>query len=509
MATIRNIVEGKGLSLIPQLHLQQIDLFLWRKGIELYPVEDKENMRQRFLQKLWKENKTSLYLTDIWEKGAVSGSILLYVRPNGKSYQLGYYQAGEFKPYYNADGELETVIILTDYQVESDKSGETTRYSKIRITAQSIEKWDSDRNISDSSVPDSLTPNPYGFIPCVVIDNKPCGLGKRGKNEFAGLEGQIESHDWQIDQVHGNLEFFGGPIFYSSRSKQEMTEAGMIEERHSVAAAGGYGSTRSHERIKARRIFDGLEEGEQIGFASPEPINAENLEFINDFARKIRTALGSVDESEAQATSQGTSFELKTILGRAIQTASRRAESYLTFGLATAYSLMIQMAEHDGVLERISDNSSVNWRHLGDVFQESPQDLLTKSIVCRNLLRMGVNVEECLRFLFPEKRDNELNDLLKDGFAYEFLNGVANVSKTLLSAKDPETGEYAIAIDDFIKGVLNDRPGVTELANADDIGTNSSDRKPHSLVSQDDRVPDAKTGGKTARRRTTTKLRTI
>lgn len=458
MAKLADIIQGKGLSLIPQLHLQQVDLFLWRKGIELYPAFDSDNTRAAFLQKLWKENKTSLYLTDIWEKGAISGSILLYVRPNGKSYRLNYYQKEEFKPYFNADGDLETVVINTTYQVESDRGGETTRYSKIRITTNSIEKWDSDRNISDSSVPDSVTPNPYETIPCVIIDNKPCGAGKRGKNEFAGLEGQIESHDWQVDQVHGNLEFFGGPIFYSSRSKQEMTEAGMIEERHSVAAAAGYGSTRSHERIKARRIFDNLEEGEQIGFASPEPINGENLEFINNFALKIRTALGSVDESEIRATKNGTSFEIRTILGRTIQTANRRAESYLTFGIAQAYSLMLQMAEHDGLLAKLGHDYDVHWRYLGDVFQESPSDLLTKSIVCRNLLRMGVNVKECLRFLFPDKRDGELETLLKEGFAYEFLNGIATVARTLATAKDPESGEYAIAIDTFIQEVLDGRP---------------------------------------------------
>jgi hypothetical protein len=435
-----------------------VDLFLWRKGIELYPAFDTDNIRATFLQKLWKENKTSLYLTDIWEKGAISGSILLYIRPNGKSYRLNYYQKEEFKPYFNADGDLETVIINTTYQVESDKGGEETRYSKIRITANSIEKWDSDRNIADSSVPDSVTPNPYEMIPCIVIDNKPCGMGKRGKSEFDKLEGQIESHDWQVDQVHGNLEFFGGPIFYSSRSKQEMTEAGMIEDRHSVAAAAGYGSTRSHERIKARRIFDNLEEGEQIGFASPEPINGETLEFINNFALKIRTALGSVDESEIRATKNGTSFEIRTVLGRTIQTANRRAESYLTYGIAQAYSLMLQMAEHDGLTAKIGNDYDVHWRYLGDVFQESPSDQLTKSIVCRNLLRMGVNVKECLRFLFPDKRDGELETLLKEGFAYEFLNGIATVARTLRSAKDPESGEYAIAIDTFIQEVLDGRP---------------------------------------------------
>ena len=452
MAKLRDIIIGKGLTLIPQLHLQQVDLFLWRKGIELYPEQDENNVRADLLRSLYTLNRTSLYLTDIWNKGAKGGSILLYVRPNGKNYRLNYYTASEFQPAYNADGDLDSVTIETTYSSPQD------RYIKIILTSERISKWDSDRPISDLSAPDTITPNPYGFIPAVIIDNKPCGVGKRGLDEFSALAGQIEAHDWLLDQVQGNIEFFGGPIFFSSRSRAEMTEAGMIEDRHSVAAAGGYGERRSQARIKARRIFDNLEPGEQIGFASPEPIDGKSYEYIQQFARSIRAALGSVDETEAASTSQGSTYELKTILGRVIQTAARRAESYLTFGIAQAYSLMLQMAEYDGVIPTIGHNHTVKWRYLGDVFQESPQDQLTKSIVCRNLLRLGVNVKECLRFLFPDKRDSELDDLLSEGFAYEFLNGIANVASTLTNAKDPVTGEYAIAIDEFIQEVIRGRP---------------------------------------------------
>lgn len=457
--------------------MQQIDLFLWRKGIELYPQADRDDIRLRFIERVWKHNRTSLYLTDIWEKGAISGSVLLYVRPNGKSYKVSYYPANEFVPYYNGDGDLETVVINTSHQGEDRK----TNYSRLRIKPGVIEKWSSEREIVNNSVPDSVTTNPYGLMPCVVIDNRPTGPGKRGRGEFSQFKGQIEDHDWKLSQVNGNLEFFGGPIFYSSRSQQEMTEAGMVEQR-SVAEAGGYGGSQHTERIKARRIFDNLEPGEQIGFATPEPITPENLNFINQTARQIRAALGSVDEGEASATSTGTSFELKTILGRAIQTASRRAESYLTFGIAEAYSLILQMAEHDQVLPVISPETTINWRHLGDVFQETPQDTLTKSIVGRNLLRLGVNVEECIRYLFPGKRDNEIEALLENGFAYEFLNGVANVSKTLLGAKDPQTGDYAIAIEEFIQETLDARP-ISKPEPKPASESISSSRSPNSLPS--------------------------
>jgi hypothetical protein len=49
----------------------------------------------------------------------------------------------------------------------------------------------------------------------------------------------------------------------------------------------------------------------------------------------------------------------------------------------------------------------VDFRWTGDVFADSPQELLQNSIVCRNLQELGVSSIEALQYLFPDKTPEE------------------------------------------------------------------------------------------------------
>ncbi|MGL4620871.1 MAG: hypothetical protein ACRCZS_17720, partial [Chroococcidiopsis sp.] len=411
----------------------------------------RDDIRQKFLHKQWKRNKTSLYLSDIWERGGKTGSVLLYVRPDGNGqYCFSYYEASEFEPMYDGDGTLTSVVINTTYG--------DNRYYRLRLSATQIEKWDSNKPI-ETAVPDVVLPNPYGYVPCVVIDNRPTGPGRRGKTEFCDALNQIEAHDWELEQIHNNLEFYGEGIFYSSRDRTEMIEAGLVQTI-GVAENQGYRSPvgRQRDRVKARRVVDNIEQGEvPPTFVTPPTIPTETMTFMKRFAEEIRTALGGVAETTNALERLVDAGVIKVVMARAIATAARRATSYLDYGLCAAYEMILQMAEHDGIVPVVDDDTTVLYRHLGDVFQDSAQDTLTKSIVSRNLLRLGVNVEECIRYLFPDKRDPEIAQLLQDGFAYEFLNGIATVARTLISARD-DKGAYAIEVESIIGKVLDARP---------------------------------------------------
>lgn len=459
--SLDKILDGQGLTLIPHLHLQQIDLFLWRKGIELYPLKDNDRGdRSKFLAKCWHHNRTALYLSDIWERGAKTGSVLLYTRPDGMGgYGFAYYQADEFEPSYTVDGVLQSVTITTVY-------GNSKHY-KLIITPVLIQQWEGDRPMSDTDTFNEYA-NLYGFIPCAVIDNRPTGPGRRGKTEFCDVQNQIEAHDLDLEQIHDNFEFYGDGIFYSSRSRSEMVDADLVGDRGGVAERSGFRSSvkRRQERVKARRVVDNIESDEvPPTFVQPPVIPVETMLFIKRFAEEIRTALGGVAETTNLFERLVDPSVVKVVMARAICTADRRADSYLTYGICAAYENILRMAEHDGLLPAIDGDRTILYRYLGDVFQDTPQDTLTKSIVSRNQLRMGVNVRECIRYLFPDKRDAEIDVLLKDGFAYEFLNGIATVAKTLVGAKDSD-GRYAIDIQTVIQKVLTD-------GNPDFSGSNS------------------------------------
>jgi hypothetical protein len=57
-------------------------------------------------------------------------------------------------------------------------------------------------------------------------------------------------------------------------------------------------------------------------------------------------------------------------------------------------------------------SAKVAWRFTGQIFEDSPQDLLQQSIVCRNLQELGVSSIEALQHLFPEKTPEERAGML-------------------------------------------------------------------------------------------------
>lgn len=67
----------------------------------------------------------------------------------------------------------------------------------------------------------------------------------------------------------------------------------------------------------------------------------------------------------------------------------------------------------DGVTGLIPDGSTkVSWRWMGEVFEESSDEILQNSIVVRNLQEAGVGSIEALKYLFPNKTEEERSAML-------------------------------------------------------------------------------------------------
>jgi hypothetical protein len=74
-----------------------------------------------------------------------------------------------------------------------------------------------------------------------------------------------------------------------------------------------------------------------------------------------------------------------------------------------------------GVTGLVPDGASkVSWRWMGEVFEESTEDLLNNSIVVRNLQELGVDSIEALKYLFPGKTDEERAAMLS-GFPFRMV----------------------------------------------------------------------------------------
>ena len=74
-----------------------------------------------------------------------------------------------------------------------------------------------------------------------------------------------------------------------------------------------------------------------------------------------------------------------------------------------------------GVTGLIPDGSTkVSWRWMGEVFEESTDDILNNSIVVRNLQELGVDSIEALKYLFPNKTDEERAAMLS-GYPFRMV----------------------------------------------------------------------------------------
>ena len=235
-----------------------------------------------------------------------------------------------------------------------------------------------------------------------------------------------------------------------------------------LSEPGGSGTTG----MKVPRVIANVEPTDRAVYLTPDAVSGDQNLYARQYREELRTALGGVDE--LGISSGATAYEIKSLYGRAATTATRRCKGLLTYGLCKLFGLIIyheekifrdsfaaaiglvkpivpieeeiedpalfnqSMADYEqamrvfdskldntireavqntelppGVVGLIPDgNRKVEWRWKGPVFEDGTEDILNSSIVVRNLQELGVNSIEALRYLFPDKTDEERSAML-------------------------------------------------------------------------------------------------
>jgi hypothetical protein len=214
---------------------------------------------------------------------------------------------------------------------------------------------------------------------------------------------------------------------------------------------------------------------------TPDAVSGDQNLYVKQYRSEIRLALGGVDDIDIGTAS--TAYEIKTLYGRVAATAEKKTRAMFTYGLCKLFSMMI-FTEEDmfrrsfaaalgmeepeqplpedfggdidayekasvkytkeyekfvtkrdetlrvtldggdippGVTGLIPDgNTKVSWRWMGEVFEESTDDILNNSIVVRNLQELGVDSIEALKYLFPGKTDEERAAMLS-GYPFRMV----------------------------------------------------------------------------------------
>jgi hypothetical protein len=149
-----------------------------------------------------------------------------------------------------------------------------------------------------------------------------------------------------------------------------------------------------------------------------------------------------------------------------------------------------------GVTGLVPDGSTkVDWRWMGDIFEDDAQDILNNSIVVRNLQELGVDSIEALKYLFPSKTDEERAAMLS-GYPFRMvqqtqqsLNSFIGLLGQLYQLPHPQTPELPLASDPNldITGFLYRSLDFLrkELSYSGKYNPDSSDERPPSLSPAD------------------------
>jgi hypothetical protein len=244
--------------------------------------------------------------------------------------------------------------------------------------------------------------------------------------------------------------------------------------------------------LKVPRLIANIEPTDRAVYLTPDAVSGDHNTYARQYREELLTALGGVDE--LGISSGATAYEIKSLYGRAATTASRKCRGLLTYGLCKLMSLIIYNEEqvfrdsfgqamglekppvpveddyqgdqqafmkdleaytqlevaHREKLELLIQQAieqqmmppqvqglipdgdrKIEWRWKGPVFEDGTEDILNNSIVVRNLQELGVNSIEALRYLFPDKTDEERSGMLS-GYPFRMAQATQQSIGTFL-----------------------------------------------------------------------------
>lgn len=533
-------------------HLQQMGTFILRQGIRIHPeVDGPQKLRQQFIDELWDQNRLDLYLWGIIEQFLIRGSILWYVRPTASSFKdIRWFHGGrddsesQYKIFYKPGGtEYDYVVVRYSYVRESaqgynlDASYNKVVWVRLIITADLVieEEWAGGmpplnlkgygpgRLISRNEQVNSL-----GFIPCVESPNDPGWVGDRGSGDFHrwGVGSLIEAHDDMVQSMTQNIFDFGNGTLVTTRSSDAvMKQMGQDARSNTQWQAGtpswseanGFFNSnlpgpdgiipfrnRSHSASQRRKgggvvkVIGNVRSDERFGYIYPDPINADQWRYQQDYRGMIHSCLGGVDPLSHQAGLDWTAF--RGLMGHVETTSIRKANALFKHGLCKAFEIAIWIEEkiffqtyryalakgNPKKMEKITDdqildhfyNSEVvpsgieglppygsrtcKWSWLGDVYPPTPQEKNYASILIRNLQEVGLGTTDALREsgLFPGKNDEDLRQLMT-GAPFRYTNetvktlaGVLGLIGNMMSIPDYDAPDMPLAASINLKPLL-------------------------------------------------------
>jgi len=486
--------DQDGNMMLVKNFLTQMVMFGVQKGVEFYPEQDDSvGTRTSYIKKILDANEIELYLDRIWELSIADGQVLLFAFPSkDKGWSIRFYERRQFKAYYDNDGNINKAIIRYSYEEDlsedmpvwgssSTSFGMTsTKWVKLIIDPYQIKVHYSDiePGLVHAHFPSyEVYENPFGYVPCRVINNNPTGLGKPGYSDFEPLASQIELLDDLAGVIRENLEFFS-PAMVTSRRAEEVSSviSGKGNIKTGWADSQGFGGSNTFDRygrtdeislssgLRVKKVIGGVQPHDRFGFISPDPITPDHNQYYRELRESLFFALGGIDELGLHLNA--TAYEIRTVYGKVLRTAQTKAMGIYTYGICKILEMIIAAEENifrkslaialnkkegdwvsDSEINKLMEerkipqatmglpplgSRKITWRYKGEVFAPSTDEQLRKSIMVRNLQETGVTPLVSLTELFPNKTDDEKKGMLSGGYPFRFVNEISRSVQQLL-----------------------------------------------------------------------------
>lgn len=231
--------------------------------------------------------------------------------------------------------------------------------------------------------------------------------------------------------------------------------------------------------IRVPRVIANVEAADRVNYIVPDAVSGDLTGYAQMYQEMVRAALGGVDD--LSINSGATAYEVRTLYGRVAATARSKCRDLFTYGFCRLFSMMVFQEEtlfreslaqalrfikpqplleeeippeqleklrakyekdmakwRDQVNASIQEiketgeippavvglipdgDARIDWRWTGEIFEDSPQEILQKSIVCRNLQELGVSSIEALQHLLPQKTPEERAAMLS-GYPFRMV----------------------------------------------------------------------------------------
>jgi hypothetical protein len=353
--------------------------------------------------------------------------------------------------------------------------------------------------------------NTMGFIPCVESCNNPLFPGDSGRSDFVAVTEQVEAEDTIRGRILANINMFGNPTLLTSRDSSEVLAKMSDNQSQTWAARQGFADSSStrldgrrndggwagKQQREVKQIIGNVGADERFGYVFPDPVSPDQSRFADEYRSAVHSALGGIDPSDKNfatfgeykslygkvaATAQWKSIVLwRHGLGKCLEFAVKHEESLYIEGfkgwLITQNPKIIIEEVTQGQIEQLvwQDNINppsipglkpygqilVDYRHKGDVFEDSPQDKLQRTIYTRNLQELGVGSLEALDAIFPNLSTKEKKAKLSGipfriGSEYLGLfNNLLQQHMQLMQVEDPFAPGNALSLRYNLIGLMD------------------------------------------------------